>query len=192
MTKTSLISYSRLHTNHRLSLPLFALVWICTPVIDGLLFGNSNRSGVHKGSILPNHRAGPNSAPAQRSLNRKPAPDANPGGRWVFQMQRSVLTRTRPPLTRSLLAQWTFFWARGAGGRGWARRWGCSWDREQLATGQLFSSTKDTMDESHLGWMSDSSSLNMATRKNMRLHTHMCFICKCAISSNLQLQITTC
>lgn len=95
-----------------------ALVWICMPVIDGLLFGNSNWPGVHKGSILANHRPWPNSAPVQCSLNRKPAPDANPGGRWVFSMQHSALTRTRPFLLRSLPAQWSFSGPEGRGGAG--------------------------------------------------------------------------
>lgn len=110
----------------RYSLWHYALVWICMPVIDGLLFGNSNHPGVHKGSARANHRAAPNPAPAQRSLNRKPAPDANPGGRWAFQMQHIALTRTRPLLTHSLLAQWTFFWARGQwGGAGTAEGCAC-------------------------------------------------------------------
>lgn len=71
--------------------------------------------GSIKAPSRPITEPGPNSAPAQRSLNRKPAPDASPGGRWVFQMQHNALTRTRPHLPRSLPAQWTFFWARGQG-----------------------------------------------------------------------------
>lgn len=129
----------------------YALVWICMPVIDRLLFGNSNHPGVHKASTWANHRAGPNPAPAQHSLSRKPAPDANPGGRWVFQMQHIALTRTRPLLTRSLPAQWTFFWAQGQGEelvlqKGWALvRAGTT-----LAAGQKLYLTKDARDRSHL------------------------------------------
>lgn len=48
------------------------------PVIDGLLFGNSNHPGVHSGSGWANGSAGPNPAPAWHSPNRKPAPDAKP------------------------------------------------------------------------------------------------------------------
>lgn len=105
----------------------FAPIMTAFALLSGLnLYANdwqitvwqSNHPGVHKGLISPNHRAGPNSAPTLHSLNRKPAPDATPGGRWVFQMQRKALTRTRPRLPRSLPAQWTFFWAWGQGGGG--------------------------------------------------------------------------
>lgn len=137
-----------------LSFSRIILVLIGLPVIDGLMFGNFSHPGVHKGSILSNHRAGPNSTPAQRSLNRKPAPDANPGVRWAFQMQRSTLTRTRLRSPRRPLAQWSFFCAWGLGEgqvlqvgvlvRAWAK----------LAIVQLFS-TKDTLGRGQRRSMSD-------------------------------------
>lgn len=169
----------------------YALVWICMPVIDGLLFGNSNHPGVHKASTRANHRAGPNPAPAQDSLNRKPAPDANPRGRWVFQMQHIALTRTRPLLTRSLPAQWTFFWAQGqAEGLALQKGWALVGAGTTLATGQKLYLTKDAWDRSHLR-----QNGNKTKKKKKRLFAFLwkvCFIYKYIISSNLQSQITTC
>lgn len=166
-------------------------------MIDGLLFGNSNHPGVHKASIWANQRAGPNPTPAQHSLSRKPAPDANPGGRWVFQMQHIALTRTRPLLTRSLPAQWTFFWAQGqweelALQKGWA----FVGARTTLATGQKLCLTKDARDRSHHRHHGNKTKKQNNTKKKDYLlyfeKGHVCFIYKYIISSNLQSKITTC
>lgn len=57
----------------------------------------------------------------------------------------------------------------------------------KLATGQLFSSTKDTLDRSHLRCQTAHHYRGYKKKKPAQ----MCFICKCVITSNLQSQITT-
>lgn len=171
----------------------FALVWICMPVIDGLLFGNSNHPGVHKGSARANHRARPSPAPAQRSLNRKPAPDANPGGRWVFQLQHIALTRSRPLWTHSCLHNEPFSGPEGRG-RGWYPGGGCVLvgAGTTLASGQKLYSTTDRQDPSHLRQLIVSTAMRENKVFTFLWKGTRVLNLQFIISSNLQSQITTC
>lgn len=115
---------------------------MCMPVIDRLLFGNSNRPGVREGSIMANHGAGAKLRPCSAQPEQETNSRCKPWRKVSSSVQHSALTRTRPLLPRSLPAQWTFFRARGRGGEGWILEVGelmGAWTKVDI--GQMFSST---------------------------------------------------
>lgn len=190
--KHQLASCLRLCTNHKLP----PLVWIAPPVIDRLLFGNPDHPRVRKGSISPNSRAGPNSAPARtgNQLQMQPLEEGE-----CFRCSTARLTRTRLHLPRSLPAQWTFFLGpEGRGGRGGEGIGGggpCgSMNKVGYRSVDLVKQRRPGQESPYMDvrWFI----ITIATRKKKpHLHSfgkqHMCFIWKYVITSNLHSRITT-